>query len=77
MKSIKTNIILNTLKQFCALAFPIITITYANRTLGVENIGIFSFSNTMVSYFATFAALGVSVYGMRNGAGIHKMIKQN
>lgn len=70
MKSIRTNIILNSIKQFCALAFPIITITYANRILGAENIGRFSFSNTTMSYFATFAALGVSVYGMRNGAQI-------
>lgn len=70
MKSIRTNIILNSVKQFCALAFPLITITYANRILGAENVGCFSFSNTMVSYFATFAALGVASYGMRNGAQI-------
>lgn len=70
MKSIKTNIFLNTIKQFCSLAFPLITITYANRVLGAENMGCFSFSNTFVSYFSTFAALGVSSYGMRNGAQI-------
>lgn len=70
MKSIKANVLLNTVKQFCSLAFPLITITYANRVLGVENIGMFSFSQTTVSYFAIFAALGVSAYGMRNGARI-------
>lgn len=70
MKSIKANVLLNTAKQFCSLAFPLITITYANRVLGVQNIGMFSFSQTTVSYFATFAALGVSAYGMRNGARI-------
>ena len=70
MKSIKANVLLNTVKQFCSLAFPLITIAYANRVLGVENIGMFSFSQTTVSYFAIFAALGISTYGMRNGAQI-------
>lgn len=50
--------------------FPIITIPYVSRILGVEQIGVFSFVVTIVSYFSLFAALGMPLYGTREIAKV-------
>lgn len=63
--SIKRNFIYNALLNVANIAFPIVTIPYVSRILGVEQIGIFNFVITFVSYFVAFAALGTPLYGMR------------
>lgn len=65
MKSIKVNFLYNAVLNVVNILFPIITIPYVSRILGVEQIGIFSFVTTVVSYFSLFAALGMPLYGTR------------
>ena len=48
-----------------SLIFPLITLPYVSKVLGVENIGKYNFSNTFCSYFVLLAALGVNTYGIR------------
>ena len=36
--------------------------------LGVENIGIYNFSTSVVSYFTLLAGLGINTYAIREGA---------
>lgn len=69
-KSLKINAILNAIKQCCAIAFPLITFPYVSRILGNEGYGIYSFSNSVVSYFVLLAGLGISTYAIREGAKI-------
>ena len=64
-KSLKKNFIYNFLYQLLAIIVPLITSPYLARTLGAENIGIASWTNSIVFYFGMFIVLGVENYGNR------------
>lgn len=68
--SLKTNAILNGLKQCFGIIFPLITFPYVSRVLGEDGFGKYSFSWSIVSYFVLFAGLGVGTYAIREGARI-------
>ena len=72
IKSIKKNYLYNLLYQILILILPIITTPYISRCLGAENIGIYSFIISIVTYFMLFGSLGVSLYGQREIAYIRK-----
>ena len=63
--SIKRNYVYNTLYEILVLITPLITAPYISRVLGAEKIGIQSFTNSIVTYFTLFAALGTNSYGTR------------
>ena len=71
-KSIKKNYLYNLLYQILILILPIITTPYISRNLGAENIGIYSFTISIVTYFILFGSLGVSLYGQREIAYIRE-----
>lgn len=66
--SIQVNAVLNFIKAGCSVIFPLITFPYASRILQVENLGKVNYGQSIVSYFALFAALGINTYGVREGA---------
>jgi O-antigen/teichoic acid export membrane protein len=59
------NIFYNVLLALSQVLFPLITFPYLARVLGPENIGLYNFSESYARYFALVAALGISVYGVR------------
>jgi O-antigen/teichoic acid export membrane protein len=63
--SLKKNLAYNLALNFLNILFPIITVPYISRVLGLKNVGIVSFVNSYVSYFSLFAALGIIYYGVR------------
>ena len=68
--SLKRNVVLNYIYQILIIIIPFITTPYLSRVLlDVEgtgsNIGIFSYTNSLVNFFIIFAALGTSAYGIR------------
>lgn len=67
-KSIKLNAFLNSLKNILSLIFPLITFPYISRTLSIQSMGIYNFSNSINSYFLLIAALGIGTYAIREGA---------
>lgn len=67
-KSIKINAALNGIRTISSLVFPIITYPYITRTLAVEDIGKYDFSQSIVYYFSLIAALGIDKYAVREGA---------
>ena len=69
-KSLSTNVLLNIIKQGCTIIFPLITLAYVAQVLGSVNYGVFNTAVANTSYFALFAALGVSAYAVREGAKI-------
>ena len=69
-KSIKRNYILQLIKTSSSLFFSVITFAYASRVLSVEGIGRVDFSKSIISYFTTFAMLGITHYGIREGAKV-------
>ena len=69
-RSIGINAVLNSVRSIFNILFPIITFPYVSRVLGVKGIGIYNFSNSMVSYFVLIAGLGINIYAVREGAKI-------
>ena len=63
--SLKQNFIYNALFQILMLIVPLITTPYISRVLGAENIGIQSYTGSIVSYFVLFATFGLNMYGQR------------
>ena len=64
-KSIRSNYMYNMFYQILTIIIPLITTPYLSRTLGTENIGIFSYTLSIVSYFIMLSVLGTSLYGQR------------
>lgn len=69
---LKKNFFYNFSYQFLAVVVPLITSPYVSRVLGVKNIGISSWVNSIVFYFGIFIALGVENYGNREIAYVSK-----
>ncbi|MBB1168559.1 MULTISPECIES: flippase [Lactobacillaceae] len=67
-RSLALNAILNTIRQFGAILFPLITFPYVSRVLQATNYGKYTFSNSIISYFAMIAALGITNYAIREGS---------
>lgn len=65
MGNIKRNFIYNAAYQVLSLLVPVITTPYLARTLGVNAIGIFSYTYSIVSFFTIVAVLGTTTYGQR------------
>lgn len=68
IKSIKLNVIANALLKGSMIILPLITFPYITRTIHAEKYGILALCYSVISYFDMFAALGVSVYAIREGA---------
>lgn len=64
-KSLAKNYLYNLGFQILAIILPLITTPYLSRVLGAENIGIYSFTLSIVTYFILFGSLGTSTYGQR------------
>lgn len=56
------------IRTACQVIFPLITFPYVSRVLHVENIGIYNFCQSVISYFLLLAGLGISTYAIREGA---------
>lgn len=67
-RSIGVNAGLNMIRTACQVIFPLITFPYVSRILHVENMGIYNFCQSVISYFSLLAGLGISTYAIREGA---------
>ncbi len=72
VKSIKLNAVLNGFRSVLNILFPVITFPYVSRVLLVKGIGIYNFSNSIVSYFLLIAGLGINTYAIREGAKLRE-----
>ena len=75
-KSITKNYLYNLAYQLLVIIIPIITTPYISRRLGAENIGIYSFTLSIVTYFITFGSLVVALYGQREIAYLQDDVKK-
>jgi O-antigen/teichoic acid export membrane protein len=62
-KSLKLNVIFNALYQIFVLIVPFVTSPYISRVLLPAGVGSYSYSFSIVTYFATAAAFGFLDYG--------------
>ena len=64
-KSLKKNISLNLFYQIFLIITPFITAPYLSRVLEADGIGVCSYTTSIQAFFALFAVLGKSSYGLR------------
>lgn len=75
MKSkFKINYLLSSFNQLFAIIVPLFTTPYISRVLGVECIGIYSYSYSIVRYFWLLSILGIPTLGMKK-IGIYQKNK--
>lgn len=67
-KSISLNSFILSVKSILTTLFPLITYPYALRVLGVENMGRYNFTNSIIGYFSLLGSLGIVSYACRDGA---------
>jgi O-antigen/teichoic acid export membrane protein len=65
MKSLFKNSVYNIIYKLFLLAFPLVSSIYVSRILLPVGVGKVAYAQNLVSYFITFAGLGVSTYGIR------------
>lgn len=68
IRSVKTNAILNAVRQSSALLFSLITFPYVSRMLGNVEYGRYSFASSITNYFFLLSGFGISNYAVREGA---------
>lgn len=64
-RSIKTNFSLSLTNTVIGLLYPVITFPYISRVLHPDGVGLIQFLQSVVSYFALFAALGIPLYAVK------------
>lgn len=62
---LRKNVILNTIFRILMIAAPFVTAPYVSRVLLSDGVGVYSYTQSLVSYFTMFAALGTVSYGTR------------
>lgn len=65
MSSLKKNIFYSGLLTTANYIFPLLTYPYVSRVLGVANMGVCNFVDSIISYFLLFSALGIGFVGIR------------
>lgn len=75
-KSIAKNYTYNVIYQLLVMVIPLITTPYVSRVLGAESIGIYSYTQSIATYFALFGTLGISMYGQREIAYVQESKKK-
>lgn len=71
-KSLKKNMLLNTLQKVLSIVFPLITFPYISRVLNIDDVGKINFTASIVSYFVLLSGLGIANYATREGARIRE-----
>ena len=66
MGNIKKNYIYSICYQLLVMLLPLITSPYISRVMGVEKVGIFSYTYSIVNYFLLFSMMGIANYGNRS-----------
>lgn len=64
-KSLTKNYLYNSIYQVISIIVPVILIPILSRTLGANGLGVFSFTQSIATYFSLFALLGVRFYGSK------------
>ena len=65
MASLKKNIFYSGILTTANYLFPLITYPYVSRVLGVDNIGVCNFVDSIINYFVIISSLGIGIVGIR------------
>ena len=74
------NYIYQFIYQLINIIFPILTLPYVSKVLGAENLGMYTYSFSIITYLILVSDLGIRNYGSRkvaycreNKGGIRKI----
>lgn len=76
MKEINKNFIYNAIYQLFIFVIPFLITPYISRVLGANNIGIYSYTYSIVYYFMLFAMIGINNHGIRTISKNRQDIKE-
>lgn len=76
MAKIGKNLLYNGLLTCAQYIFPLVVFPYVTRVLGVANIGLVGFIDSIVTYFILFSMMGISVVGVREVARCGKDVSK-
>lgn len=62
---IRRNLIYSTILTCATYVFPLIVYPYVSRVLGVSNIGLVGFIDSIATYFILLSMMGISIVGVR------------
>jgi len=65
MKQENKNFLYNIIYQIFIYIFPLITIPYISRVLGADNVGVYSYTYSIINCLMLFSMLGINNYGNR------------
>lgn len=65
MKKVNKNFLYNLIYQFFTFIIPLVTVPYISRILGANNIGIYSYTYSIINYFMLASMLGINNYGSK------------
>lgn len=65
MPSIKKNFLYSSILTSANYLFPLLTFPYVSRVLGVTNIGIVNFVDSVIHYFILISMMGINIVGIR------------
>ena len=68
--SLKVNYLYRLVYEIIILIIPFVTTPYISRVLGVDGVGDYSFTYSVITYFMLFGALGTLNYGAREIARV-------
>ncbi|MBQ6964928.1 MAG: flippase [Bacteroidaceae bacterium] len=68
MSSIKKNFLYSSILTTANYLFPLLTYPYVSRVLGVTNIGICNFVDSIIHYFILVSMMGINIVGIREVA---------
>ena len=70
MKSENKNFLYNIIYQLLTFVIPLVVTPYISRVLGVDNVGIYSYTYSIVYMFMLIGMLGINNYGNRSIAAV-------
>lgn len=66
--SLGRNAVLNSIRQICSILFPFISFAYCSRVLGAKYVGMYTYGQSILSYFLLVSTLGIPDYAIREGS---------
>lgn len=75
--SLKENFIYSVILTSANYVFPMLVFPYISRVLGVENVGICNFIDSIVNYFVLFSMMGIASLGIREIASCNNKQERN
>ena len=73
---VKANFIYNLIYNIINIIVPLITAPYTSRVLGAANIGIYSYTYSIISSMIMFGSLGTATYGQKETAAVGNNIEK-